>query len=207
MVCAMEIFTTRTWLVAALAGAALSAGCGGGGETKTVTAPAEDTPAEAASPAGTAEAQAPAAPEGGVVSAEGTIDDGLAKLTVNELRRSGPTVLLNVTLEATGPDTEASRQIGSVLSDGDFGDLTDGGSQDGDTFDGPYLVDPEGRKKYLVALDASGRCVCSNDLSGAFADSGPVKLSATLSAPPPEVKQVDLTIPRFGTFRGVPISE
>lgn len=206
MVCAMEIPTTRTWFVAALAGAALSAGCGGGGETKTVTAPAEDAAAQASSPAPSPEPQGQA-PEGGVVSAEGTIDDGLAKLTVTELRRSGPTVLLNATLEPAGSDTEASRQIGSTLSDGEFGDLADGGSQSGYTFDGPYLVDPEGRKKYLVALDATGNCVCSNDLSGAFADSGPVKLTATLSAPPPTVKRVDLTIPRFGTFRGVPITE
>ena len=35
----------------------------------------------------------------------------------------------------------------------------------------------------------------------------PVELTATLSAPPPGVTQVDLVVPRFETLRDVPLAE
>jgi hypothetical protein len=49
--------------------------------------------------------------------------------------------------------------------------------------------------------------VCSNSLSSAFAGAdAPVNLEATLAAPPAEVTQVDVSVPRVKTFTGVPIS-
>ena len=33
------------------------------------------------------------------------------------------------------------------------------------------MIDAAGRKKYLVARDSNGNCVCSNDLSDTFVDS------------------------------------
>ena len=49
-------------------------------------------------------------------------------------------------------------------------------------FDGVAMVDPEGRKKYLVARDETGRCVCTNGLSGQFASAdAPVQLDARRS--------------------------
>ena len=75
-------------------------------------------------------------------------------------------------------------------------------------FDGVALVDPEGRKKYLVARDETGRCVCTNGLNSQFASAeAPIQLSATLTAPPATVTQVDLLIPHFETLRDVPIAE
>ena len=45
-------------------------------------------------------------------------------------------------------------------------------------FDGVAMIDPEGRKKYLVARDETNRCVCSNGLSSAFVRAdAPVELT------------------------------
>jgi len=195
-------------LVAALAVAV--AGCGGdGGETKTVTV--EKTPAGDASAEGTAspearetegEGEAPA-----VVETEGSIDGGRARFIVTQLQRSGPTVILNARLELVDPAGD-ELQVASSLEDGTFQELESGASEPGDVFDGVAMIDPEGRKKYLVARDETNHCVCSNDLGAAFISAeAPVELAATLTAPPPDVTQVDLIVPGFETLRDVPLSE
>jgi len=66
-------------------------------------------------------------------------------------------------------------------------------------------VDPEGRKKYLVARDSEGRCLCTNQLGSEFLAQGAVNLEATLSAPPAEVRQVNLVVPGVKTFTDVPL--
>jgi hypothetical protein len=184
-------------LVAALAG------CGGDGEkspapqqrpgdaTAEGTATPEPTPEEAAA----------------VVETLGSVDGGRVRFILTELRRSGPTVVLNARLEPVDPAGERL-QVASTFDDGIFQPLEDGGDEPGDVFDGVALIDPEGRKKYLVARDETNRCVCSNGLGAAFVRAeAPVELTATLAAPPPGVAQVDLIVPRFETLRGVPLAE
>jgi hypothetical protein len=193
------------WLAVALAIAA--AGCGGDGDKKT--AQEQATPAAGAPAEGTATPAPSATPEeaAALVETLGSVDGGRARFILTELRRSGPTVILNARLEPVDP-AGTRLQVGSTFDDGSFQALEDGGDEGGDVFDGVALVDPEGRKKYLVARDETNRCVCSNELSSAFIRAeAPVELTATLAAPPPGVTQVDLIVPRFETLRGVPLAE
>jgi len=186
-------------MLAAVAGLA---GCGGGGETKTVT---KEVPVAEGETSATATPAAPAGP-GVVVSGPANVDGDRVIFSINELKRSGPTVVVNASVSI--PDgTDTNVQIASAFNDGIFQRLDDDTNEQGDVFDGIALIDPAGRKKYLVARDSSGRCVCSNSLSSAFAGAeAPVNLEATLSAPPAEVTQVDVSVPRVKTFTGVPIS-
>ena len=196
------------WMSGLLAAALVVAGCGGdGGETKTVTV--QETPA------GDASSEATATPEAGqpegeaepVVETEGSIDGGRARFVVTQLQRSGPTVILNARLELADPAGD-SLQVASSFGDGIFQELTSGPDESSDVFDGVALIDPEGRKKYLVARDETNRCVCSNDLGAAFVSAdAAVELAATLAAPPPGVTQVDLIVPSFETLRDVPLAE
>ena len=194
------------WVAGALV--ALAAGCGGGGETKTVTVQATPEGGEAgASP--TAEASATPGPDGeapAIAQSKGSVDGKRVEFVLTELRRSGPTVILNARLENSDPESAA--QVASAFDDGAYQKLENDQQEESDVFDGVALVDPEGRKKYLVARDEEGRCVCTNELSSSFAQQeAPVQLTATLTAPPAGVTQVDLLIPHFETVRDVPLAE
>jgi len=193
------------WLVAALAVAA--AGCGGGDDNDK--APAEKTPQGGASGEAGATAEASATPEeaGAIVETLGSVDGGRAKFVLTELRRSGPTVILNARLEVVG-ESARNLQVTGTFDDGIFQKLSDGTGEGSDVFDGVALVDPAGKKKYLVARDEDNRCVCTNGLSSAFVrPDAPVELTATLAAPPTGVTHVDLIVPRFETLRDVPLAE
>jgi len=141
-----------------------------------------------------------------VAQAETTVDSLPTRFVVTELRRSGPTVILNARAEpAQRTEDSVTGQIGQELSDGQTQELTTGTQEEGDVFDGVALIDPEGRKKYLVARDSEGRCVCSNQLGTRFIGQGPVNLEATLSAPPEGVQRVNLSVPGVKTFTDVPL--
>lgn len=196
-------------VAAALIALALLSRCSleGGGETRTVTVqqppPDGETPTQTQPPQGGGGAPAP---EGAVAQAETTVDSLPVRFVVTELKRSGPTVILNARVEpAQRTEDSVTGQIGSELSDGQNQELTTGTSEDGSVFDGVALIDPEGRKKYLVARDSEGRCVCSNQLSSEFIGQGPVNLEATLSAPPPDVQRVNVLVPGVKTFTDVPL--
>jgi hypothetical protein len=193
-------------LAAALAVAA--AGCGGGDDEKK-PATAQETPTAGAPAEGTATPEPSAAPEeaAAVVETLGSIDGARVRFILTELRRSGPTVILNARLEPADPAADRL-QVADTFDDGVFQDVEGGLTEPGDVFDGVALIDPEGRKKYLVARDETNRCVCTNGLGSAFVRAeAPVELTATLSAPPPAVTQVDLVVPRFETLRDVPLAE
>ena len=204
-------------LVAALM---LVAGCGGGDDKDGGGTPAS-TPAATASPEGEATETGTATPEGTATPAEGggetaSIAEGKGSANghafvfrITELKRSGPTVVLNATV-SLAPETEesASIQISGTFGDGQYQSLEDSDADEtGSNFDGVALIDPEGRKKYLVARESTGRCVCSTDLGAAFvgADS-PISLEATLTAPPEDVTKVNVFVPNVKTFVDVPIS-
>jgi hypothetical protein len=182
---------------------ALVIGCGGGGETKTVTVPADEPAPEA----GAEETATPSATPGAapaIAQSSGTAEGDTVTFVLTELRRSGPTVIMNARIE----NPEGRAQLASAFSDGIDQEIEQEGREGVDVFDGVALVDPEGRKKYLVARDETGRCVCTNGLNSQFASAeAPIQLSATLTAPPATVTQVDLLIPHFETLRDVPIAE
>ena len=191
---------------AALAATVVLAGCGGGGETKTVTkeVPTGQGGGEASATA-TATPAAPASP-GVVVSGQAGVDGQTVTFAINELKRSGPTVVVNASVSLPEGNTDTA-QISDAFDNG-VADRLDGGvSEATDNFDGIALIDPEGRKKYLVARDSEGRCVCSVELSGEFVKAdAPINLEATLAAPPAEVTQVNVFVPGVRTFTNVPIS-
>jgi hypothetical protein len=203
--------------VALVAALMLLAGCGGdgddqgggGGAPASTPAPTEtaETAEGPATPEGTA-TEAPAPAEGAsIAEGQGSHDGARFVFRITELKRSGPTVVLNATVEwAEGGDD--SMQVSSTFGDGQFQTLEGSeGQESGDVFDGVALIDPEGRKKYLVARESTGRCVCSNDLSASFAsEATPVNLQATLAAPPETVTKVNVFVPRVKTFTDVPIS-
>jgi hypothetical protein len=198
------------------AAVALAAGCGGNSDdesgggspasTPTPTAAAEDT---ATPPPATSE-ETPTLEAGGsatIAEGQGSVDEGRVMFRITELQRSGPTVVLNAMVEMLD-GAKDSLQVSDTFSNGVYEELEDGTIEGGHVFDGVALVDPEGRKKYLVARDETGRCVCSNDLSGAFVkEDGPVFLEATLTAPPEGVTEVDVIVPNVKTFTDVPISQ
>jgi hypothetical protein len=192
-------------LVAVAAALLLVAGCGGDDDQQASTTPA---PTETA--AGTAATPSPTATlaTGPVAQAEGSAEGGRFVFLITDLKRSGPTVVLNATVSLAGDSPSDSIQVGSIFSDGLFQELEDSDAdEEGDVFDGVALIDPEGRKKYLVARESTGRCVCSNNLSAAFVEEdAPVNLQATLAAPPEGVSTVDVVVPNVKTFTGVSLA-
>lgn len=198
-------------VASALSTLGLLASCsvgGDGGETRTVTV--QQPPSGGEAPTQTQPSPeaggAPPSSGGALVEADTTLDGLPTRFVVTELKRSGPTVILNARAEpAQRAESSVAGQIGQELSDGQTQELTTGTTEEGDVFDGVALIDPEGRKKYLVARDSEGRCVCSNQLNSRFIGQGPVNLEATLSAPPESVQRVNLTVPGVKTFTDVPL--
>lgn len=182
----------------------LVAGCGGGDDQQASTTPAPtETAGATATPTPTATVAT-----GPVAQAEGSAEGGRFVFLITDLKRSGPTVVLNATVSLAGDSPSDSIQVGSVFSDGLYQELEDSdANEEGDVFDGVALIDPEGRKKYLVARESTGRCVCSNNLSAAFVEEdAPVNLQATLTAPPEGVGTVDVVVPNVKTFTGVSLA-
>jgi hypothetical protein len=193
-----------TTVVAALSAVALLGGCGGEG-TRTVTVREEAT---ATSPSTAADGGASAPAEvASLVEGRGARSGREFTFRLFGLRRSGPTVVLNATL-TTDPGTDRGIRIDDLFGDGLRQELEGrGGNEPADVFDGVALIDAQNRRKYLVARDAGGRCVCSNELSGVIAEPDvPVSLTATLGAPPSGVTRVDVVVPNVQTFAGVPLA-
>ncbi len=216
----------RPALAVAAAVTALAAGCGGGssGQDRAVKS---DRLAQSVEGAGTLEktrppdktagggggaTTPPSAPEptGRVLATrDGQVDDLPVRLEIVSLQRSGATAALTIRLAIpssyAGSET-ASAQIANTFDDGVSESDRDPG-QAYDTTDGISLIDSTNRKRHLVARDARGTCVCDENLSSTFLEQGsPLLLSATFAAPPPDVDVIDVVIPKFGTFKDVPVS-
>lgn len=197
-------------LVAGALAASTLAGCGiGSQEVRTVTAPAPSEDASTPAPGTATEGDAAATPapsDGPLVEGTGSDAGQPFSVAILELKRSGPTVVLNgqVSVPYDEEVPNADFQITDTFADP---------SQQGvgvarDAFDGVALIDPENRKKYLVARDEDGNCVCTRELSSAFArPDAPISVQATLTAPPPEVKFVDVYVPKVQTFTKVPVAD
>ncbi|MEA2269829.1 MAG: hypothetical protein QOC64_2439 [Solirubrobacteraceae bacterium] len=191
----------RTALVGLLVATAL-AGCGGG-ETRTVTVTQGREPQTLPETVTTTQPPQPRAlAEGG-----GSRSGRPFSFRILELRRSGATVALNATLTAD-PQGERDVRVSDLFGDGLTQRLKGRrGIEDDDVFDGVALIDTQNRRTYLVARDATGRCVCSRRLARVVSTPGvPVSLTATLAAPPDGVTRVDVVVPNVRTFTGVPLA-
>lgn len=170
------------------------AGCGGssGGGATSTTAPG----AAATNPSTSTTVK------GNLASRSATIDKQTVVVTINQLQRSGNLVTMNFSV--AGPDAmTGNAQIGQSFDDGLTNQNHEGTSF---TTDGAFLVDSANKKKFPVARDTDGFCVCTSGLEHAFVRAGQaVPLSATFAAPAPGVKALDVTIPSVGTFTDVPL--
>jgi hypothetical protein len=128
-------------------------------------------------------------------------------LTVNQLRRSDPNTV-TVVFTIANKDAEA------FLFDWTWGEL--GVVKVGDVFafdvSGVYLVEPQGKKKYLVLRDANNRCICS---TGIYRAGEAVKgldrgkeatMFAKFPAPPPSVSTVAVAVPHFPVLDNLPLA-
>ena len=204
--------TITCTLVAAIAIAAAGCSEGGGsqsddqGGSSSAPSPFEDTSTD------TGTDTAPPAPEGEpapqepsrvLAGRDSQIDDDAVRLDIIDLRRSGATAALTFQLSMPDAmDDSSAAQVAQTFDDGVLG----GEGQDSSTLDGVSLIDTKNAKRHLVGRDASGVCVCDGNLGSVFVEaSAPVALSATFAAPPPDVQQMDVVIPRFGTLKDVPV--
>lgn len=128
----------------------------------------------------------PAAPV--LASGDGEIPG--TRVEIHELKRnSSGTVTLKFTMHNDSPDPlEFS---GTVFGDSAL-------REDYYSIGGVHLLDPVGKKKYLVVRDSANQCLCSNNV--ATITKSKVSLWAKFPAPPEGVNTVTVVIPHFPPF-------
>jgi len=178
-------------------------GCGKKEQAAAPAAPVASAPQPAVSalppasaPAPTAApAAAPAAPvTAAIASADG--EQPGRRVEVTELKRvSGGTVSLRFTMVNDADEIAFHDAYGEAGHSKDFGSIG-----------GVALVDPVGKKKYLVVRDTDGACVCSRDIPN-MAKASRLNLWAKLPAPPEDVRKISVSIPHFAPMDDVPISQ
>lgn len=172
------------------------------GETTTAAAPRANPPAEnvaAATPMPTQSSAPPpvsAAAPTGIATADGETAGVTA--TIKELKRSsGGTLSLKFTIVNSSPK---KMDIGYTFVD-PSNEVRDFGS-----FGGVHLIDPVGKKKYFVARDAGGKCVCSQGVKDVPPGES-INVWAKFPAPPDDVEKISVVIPHFSPLDDVPISK
>ena len=119
-----------------------------------------------------------------------------ARVEVHELKRvSGGTVMLRFTMINDGDKT---LNVGY-----DFGA---GSTSDIGTVGGVHLIEPVGKKKYLVVRDSENKCDCSRGVKDVAAKSR-ANLWARFPAPPDNVEKIGVVIPHFSPMDDVPVSK
>jgi hypothetical protein len=173
---------------------ALICAIGCGGEPTPEAAP--PAPAPAATPAPQPQAPAPqppppqpaatatqpaASPPAALASAEGE-QPGL-RVEIQELKRTeGGTVTLKLAFVNTGGRTQFS--VGNL--------------------DQVNLIDAVGKKKYFVAEDTAGRCLCSRNVT--LDANARANVWAKFPAPPEDVQKITVVVPSFPPLEGIPIT-
>jgi len=160
------------------------------------TQPAQPTPAPPAVAPPPAAAPAPqAAPaKSALATAEG--ESPGARVEVQELKRvSGGTVMLRFVMinDADNRLSFGHNFVQPGIS-GDYANIA-----------GVHLLDPVGKKKYLVIRDTQNNCDCSKGLKDLDAKSR-VNLWARFPAPPDNVEKIAVVIPHFTPMDDVPLS-
>ena len=159
-------------------------------------------PTPADMPVAMAESSAPSAqaavPSGAAVLASADGEKSGVRVEVTELKRSsGDTVNLKFVL--VNDANEKFQFWGHYLGDAAI-------RSDHKSVGGVHLVDPAGKKKYMVVRDAEEKCVCSTDVQDAEPKTR-VNLWAKFPAPPTDVQKVSIVIPHFSPMDDVPISQ
>ena len=162
-------------------------------------APQAAAPAPEAAPAAQAAASAPAAapPPAAPVKALATADGERpgSRVEIHELKRvSGGTMMIRFALIN---DADQTLNVGY-----DFGA---GSTADFGTVGGVHLIEPVGKKKYLVVRDTESKCDCSRGVKDIAAKSR-ANLWARFPAPPDGVERITVVIPKFSPMDDVAIS-
>jgi hypothetical protein len=159
-----------------------------------------ETPSAASSPAPEASAPAaqpaPPAPQAKPALATADGEKPGSRVEVQELRRaSGGTVMLRFTMINEG-DKDLSLYSGFIQP----------GTNDHSNISGVHLLDPVGKKKYLVVRDSQGKCDCSQGL-GNVAPKSRINLWARFPAPPDNVEKIGIVVPHFSPMDDVSLSK
>jgi hypothetical protein len=165
--------------------------------TPATTTSSAATTSSAPAPVSTAAAPPPAAAttSSGIASADGEKEG--TRVDVSELKRgSGGTVTLKMAFV-----NDSDKPLGFSYN---FGD-PDHQIGDFDTIGAVQLVDPVGKKKYFVARDSDGKCVCSTKIPD-VAPHSRISLWAKFPAPPDDVQKISIVIPHFQPLDDVTIS-
>ncbi|OGA47121.1 MAG: hypothetical protein A3F74_27730 [Betaproteobacteria bacterium RIFCSPLOWO2_12_FULL_62_58] len=118
-----------------------------------------------------------------------------SRIEVQELKRvSGGTLMLRFTLINEGDQTFS---VGYALGAGSTSDIA--------TVGGVHLIEPVGKKKYLVVRDTENKCDCSRGVKDVAAKSR-ANLWARFPAPPDNVEKIAVVVPTFSPMDDVPIS-
>ncbi|HEY3682278.1 MAG TPA: hypothetical protein VGL93_04530 [Streptosporangiaceae bacterium] len=128
---------------------------------------------------------------------DGTLDQQPITAKITALIRDGSTVTLSYTLTNDSTDNIsgfAQLEQSQLVSNADKGEA--------DTL---TLVDGTQKKKYLVARDAQGNCVCSVPGTDNLDAGETMGLSATFAAPPTSIGHITVQIPGFEPFYSIPI--
>jgi hypothetical protein len=158
-------------------------------------APEAAPPAQPAPAAAPAQPAAPAAPAKPVLASADGEKPG-SRLEVQELKRaSGGTVMFRFTMINDG-DKDFSLYSGFIQP----------GTNDHSNISGVHLLDPVGKKKYLVVRDSQGKCDCSQGL-GNIAPKSRINLWARFPAPPDNVEKIGVVVPHFSPMDDVPLSK
>jgi hypothetical protein len=175
-------------------------------EATTTTQAAAPAPESTSSAVTTSPASAPASTPAVAPPAAATTSSGIAsadgekpatRVDVMELKRgSGGTVTLKM---AFVNDSDKAIGFGYNFADPDH-QIRDHGS-----IGAVQLVDPVGKKKYFVARDSAGKCVCSTDIPD-VAPHSHLSLWAKFPAPPDDVQKISIVIPHFQPLDDVAIS-
>jgi hypothetical protein len=193
----MGASATRRWLLVIAGAVSLSllGACGGdddgdGGGGEDTEAAVETVTGEEETDATVGEEEADVSDDA-LASRDGLVDGESVRLEIVELARTGETTSLTIQLSNLGVSTETDAALEPVEPDraqvaDTFDDqLYQGAGRPHDTLDGISLIDTVNAKRYLVARDSNGECVCDRGLSGQFVDvDAPLLLSATFGAPP-----------------------
>jgi hypothetical protein len=162
----------------------------------SAAAPAAATAPPAATTTTAAAAPAAAPAEQGIATADGETPGVTA--VIKELKRgSGGVVSLKLTLV-----NRSDKKLDFGYS---FGDK-EHDIPDFATMGGVQLIDPVGKKKYFVARDSEGKCVCSQKLKDVD-PGGSVNVWAKFPAPPEGVDKISVIVPHFSPMDDVPISK
>lgn len=225
-------YRTRAPLLALSAGIVLAlAGCSGAGLTSIapVTADPAYSPSAAAVPSGSTSSNAAVAvatapsPTAAVVPLAGAdfvrsgfMDHRLIQLRFDVLTLVRQGRLVELTARITNLEAVPSQSDDSTSLSWGMDGLSDTSrskqlvavSGIGVAYSGTTLVDVAAKKRYLVAVDSRGTCLCTPELAHNYVV-GPGEsrtLNATYAAPPATTTTVTVDVPGIGSFADVPIS-